>query len=198
MFIAFEGVDCCGKSTILNKLKSIASPNVVFTREPGGNEENEDLRKCLFKNIDKINPLSAQLIMTGMRLNQTYPKDKVTISDRCVASLAYYDDFVVLLGISVQLKVKFPDYLFYFNVNPEVAAHRMEARNVKEGYDTTQLNIIKKRIQNYSYINTYLVSFSKTRIVEIDANKPIDAVFESVKYYLNSISESTHEAILQK
>jgi len=195
MFIAFEGVDCCGKSTIINKLKSIVSSNVVFTREPGGNDENEDLRKCLFKNIDKIDPLSAQVIMMGMRLNKKYPEDKVTISDRCVASLAYYNSFFTLLGISVQLHTKFPDYLFYFDINPEEAVRRMKARNVKDGYDTTQLAVINKRISNYSSILSFL---TKTKIIVIDANRSVEEVLESVKYYLNIISEHTNETILQK
>lgn len=198
MFIAFEGVDCCGKSTVLNRLKPMVSSNVVFTREPGGNAENEDLRTCLFKNIANIDPIAAQLIMMSMRLNQKYPSDKITISDRCVASLAYNDDFSTLLGIAEQLKVKFPDYILYFDVSPEVSVSRLKGRKVKEGYDTMQLEIIRKRIRNYSYINTYLTSFSKTRIIGIDANKPLNEVFNSVVATLNNISRSINETILIK
>ena len=84
---------------------------------------------------------------------------------------------------------------FYFDINPEEAVRRMKARNVKDGYDTTQLAVINKRISNYSSILSFL---TKTKIIVIDANRSVEEVLESVKYYLNIISEHTNETILQK
>ena len=54
MFIVFEGPDCVGKTTLINKLKDYLNENnykVYFTKEPGGTKIGEEIRNIL-KNKD--------------------------------------------------------------------------------------------------------------------------------------------------
>ena len=50
MFISFEGLDLCGKTTqatlLVNKLKALGN-NVLFLREPGGTYISEKIREIL-------------------------------------------------------------------------------------------------------------------------------------------------------
>jgi dTMP kinase len=53
-FIVLEGLDGCGKTTIINRLK-IERPEYVFTREPGGSPFGEKIRAAL------VHPESANV-----------------------------------------------------------------------------------------------------------------------------------------
>ena len=50
--ITFEGIDGCGKSTQISKLKTFfknRSDNIIFTREPGGKKSSELIRNLILK-----------------------------------------------------------------------------------------------------------------------------------------------------
>ena len=57
-FITFEGIDASGKSTqikIIYKILKNKNKKVFITREPGGTETGEQIRKILLQgNIDKL------------------------------------------------------------------------------------------------------------------------------------------------
>lgn len=72
-FISFEGMDGCGKSTVINAVKEVLEKKghkVVLTREPGGATLSEELRDML-KNKDMS--LSTEIaLFTGARLEHLH------------------------------------------------------------------------------------------------------------------------------
>ncbi len=70
-FITFEGLDGCGKSTQLEKLAAVLrtqSLDVVVTREPGGTETGEKVRKLLLDTATSgLSPMAELALMFASR-----------------------------------------------------------------------------------------------------------------------------------
>ena len=98
MFIAIEGGEGCGKTTLIENLKKffqeINYDNVVFTREPGGNEISEKIRNIILNDsADGMDPRTEMLLFAASRsqsmLNNVLPfldNNKVVITDRSLFS----------------------------------------------------------------------------------------------------------------
>ena len=70
MFITFEGVEGCGKSTqakILAERVRASGEVVILTREPGGSPIGPDLRKVLLGDGRKISPMAELLLYAAER-----------------------------------------------------------------------------------------------------------------------------------
>ena len=70
VFITFEGIDGCGKSTQMRLLASelrVRGLNVVSTREPGGTPLAEKLRAMVL--AESMDPLSETLLMFAARFD---------------------------------------------------------------------------------------------------------------------------------
>lgn len=70
-FITFEGLDGCGKSTQMEKLAKalrVHGLDVVVTREPGGTETGEKIRKLLLDTATSgLSPLAELALMFASR-----------------------------------------------------------------------------------------------------------------------------------
>ena len=100
VFITFEGIDGCGKSTQLRLLTSelrARKLEVVNTREPGGTTIGQKLRAALLDVKEQVDPLAELLVFAADRaqhvrtvLRPALAQDKVIISDRYAdATVAY-------------------------------------------------------------------------------------------------------------
>ena len=71
LFITFEGIEGCGKSTQLELLKGLLIKEglpVTATREPGGTEIGEKIRSILLKEEgNKLFPLTELLLYISCR-----------------------------------------------------------------------------------------------------------------------------------
>jgi dTMP kinase len=70
-FITLEGLDGCGKSTQLERLAAVLRAggcSVVMTREPGGTETGEKIRRLLLDTAtSRLSPLSELALMFASR-----------------------------------------------------------------------------------------------------------------------------------
>jgi len=100
VFITFEGIDGCGKSTQLRLLASELRNrrvNVVTTREPGGTALGKRLRAALLDVKEQVDPLAELLVFAAdrahhvrMLLRPALAADKIVMSDRYAdATVAY-------------------------------------------------------------------------------------------------------------
>jgi len=100
VFITFEGIDGCGKSTQLRLLTSelrARGLEVVTTREPGGTTLGQKLRAALLDVKEQVDPLAELLVFAADRaqhvrtvLRPPLAQDKIVISDRYAdATVAY-------------------------------------------------------------------------------------------------------------
>jgi dTMP kinase len=100
VFITFEGIDGCGKSTQLRLLASelrVRGVDVVTTREPGGTTLGKRLRAVLLDVKEQVDPLAELLVFAADRahhvrtlLRPALAANKVVMSDRYAdATVAY-------------------------------------------------------------------------------------------------------------
>lgn len=66
MYIVFEGIDTCGKSTQLELLKPIF-PEAIFTKEPGGSQIGNTIRTILLNKTQALDPLAEFFLFLADR-----------------------------------------------------------------------------------------------------------------------------------
>ncbi len=143
MFITFEGLDFCGKSTqvlLLEKYLLEKGINVIIVREPGGTEISEKIRDILLdkKNSDMKSETELLLFsasrsqLVNQKILPALNKNYCVISDRFHdSSIAYQSfgrglnfDFVYQLQSFVIGKAV-PDITFFIDIPVEEVMTRM-------------------------------------------------------------------------
>ena len=151
MFIAIEGGEGCGKTTLIENLKKffqeINYDNVVFTREPGGNEISEKIRNIILNDsADGMDPRTEMLLFAASRsqsmLNNVLPfldNNKVVITDRSLFSSLIYQGYVGGVGVKNTLQCNLigcreciPDVLIYLDLEPNLGLKRIDKNNNRE------------------------------------------------------------------
>ncbi|MGQ0761625.1 MAG: dTMP kinase [Acidobacteriota bacterium] len=100
VFITFEGIDGCGKSTQLRMLASelrVRGLPVIATREPGGTPLGHKLRAALLDVKEEVDPLTELLVFAADRaqhvrkhLLPALERNQIVLSDRYAdATMAY-------------------------------------------------------------------------------------------------------------
>lgn len=104
IFIAIEGGDGLGKTTLLNNLKKTFT-NAVFTHEPGGCEFSEQIRKLLMDNGNLKKETEMFLFCTSRSefvdkvVLPNINSGKMVVTDRYVYSSLVYQGILGELGI---------------------------------------------------------------------------------------------------
>ena len=196
IFITFEGIDGCGKSTQCELLKEFltgSGKEFIFVREPGGTVIGERIREIL---LDKKNSQmtartelllfeAARAQITDEVIKPALEEGKIVICDRFFDSSSAYQgmargmgmDFVSGLNMAATGGLK-PDITFFFDISAEEALERRGKRG--EASDRIELAGLKfQEDVRQGYLE--LAKNSGGRIVTIDAKLGIDEIFEQVK-----------------
>ena len=199
IFISFEGIDGCGKSTQCELLKEYLKDNnkdFIFVREPGGTVIGERIREIL---LDKKNTQmtartelllfeAARAQITDEVIKPALESGKIVICDRFFDSSSAYQgmargmgmDFVADLNMAATGGLK-PDVTFFFDISAEEALARRGQRG--EASDRIELAGLKfQEDVRKGYLE--LAENSGGRIVTIDASQGIEDIFEVVKVTL--------------
>lgn len=223
LFIVFEGGEASGKSTVSGLMSRVLSnvgiPN-IWTREPGGIEESEEIRELILK--DRKSPLSGLTEAYLFAASRAAHMEKVVkpalesgksvIMDRYFySSLAYQGvgrgvGFDMVYHINEPLiKTGRPDVAFYLNPPFSVRMERLKKR------DLAASNRLDKESNHFMRLvdNGYEECKRFEEFVEISANfKPIptatvclgtllrlglikQSLANSVCDYLNSLTKNT-------
>ena len=103
IFISFEGIDGCGKSTqvklLLDRLSS-EGYETKLVREPGGTDISEKIRKILLnKNNNKMSSRAEALLMTASRAQLTKEEIIPALNDGvCVIADRFKDSTLAYQG----------------------------------------------------------------------------------------------------
>jgi dTMP kinase len=141
MFISFEGLDGCGKTTqveLLEAFLEVRDVEVVGTREPGGTELGETLRQIVLHG-QKISPWAEVAIFAAARaelvekvIEPALERGATVISDRFVDSSLVYQGVGRGLGIENVLQVNLlatkgllPDRTFVLLVDEKLSEARV-------------------------------------------------------------------------
>jgi dTMP kinase len=195
MFITFEGIDFCGKSTQVELLKDYLikkKKKVEIIREPGGTELSEKVRTILLdKNhnhmlmeteIFLFSASRAQLVREKIR--PYLEKGIYVISDRFHDSTTAYQGYG--RGISLEAVEQInrlaiggtiPDITFILDVPAEVAEKR---KHLKKHFDLDRIEISEKQFFE-KVRNGYLAIASKEkRFRIIDGTKKIEEIHKQI------------------
>jgi dTMP kinase len=207
LFITFEGPDGSGKSTQIKLLaKYLEEKSIPFllTREPGGTEISDQIRKVILDPQNKeMKNETEVLLYAASRAQHVREKiipalneGKVVLCDRFVdASIAYQG---YGLGVPIE-KVKEvnllatgnlkPNRTYLLDISPKEGKDRMLERLKKQG--DTSLDRIE--LKESSYHETVREGFhtlykeNKDRMLLVQANRTIEEIFSDIKQDFNEI-----------
>ncbi|MFL2796930.1 MAG: dTMP kinase [Paracoccaceae bacterium] len=148
LFITFEGIDGCGKSTQINflteRFAKMKKP-VVKTEEPGGTAGSNEIRKILLRenNFQWSVETEALLFMAARNdhvekvIKPSINDNKIVICDRFMDSTLVYQGMrssrAKQLSLDLfQLIAINPDITFLIDMEPEIALRRALSRSTKE------------------------------------------------------------------
>lgn len=196
LFIALEGPDGSGKSTITKLLGDYFKDkdiDHIITREPGGTSIGEKIRELVLDtNNTEMGPETEALLYAASRGQHVHEKiapalkeGKVVLCERFVFSSLAYQGVGRDLGIKevkaindFAIKDIYPDLILFFHIDPEVTLKR---KTTKHGADRLEKegNDFHNRVYN-GYME--LIKMYPKNIKIIDATKPInDVLNQSIK-----------------
>jgi len=191
-FITFEGPDGSGKGTIIKYVKKYLIKNnvdFILTREPGGINISEDIRKVILnKDNTEMDDRTEALLYAASRRQHLVEKvipalkaGKVVICDRFVDSSLAYQGYARGIGIDEVFEInKFaiddmmPDLTIFLDVKPEVGLKRITNSNVrvKDRLDLESIDFHNKVYEGYMKV----IEMYNDRIQIVDAEKSIKNV----------------------
>lgn len=194
-FITLEGPDGSGKTTISKIVydKLIAQGyKVLLTREPGGIDISEQIRKIILdkKNVAMEARTEALLYAAARRqhlIEKVEPALKdgyIVICDRFVDSSLVYQGIGRNIGIDEVYQMNLfaignimPDLTVFFDIPYEVGLARIE----KNGRDVDRLDLESNEFHKKVYEGyTLICDKYPDRITRVDANKTIEEVTNQV------------------
>ena len=203
-FIAFEGIDGCGKSTQIRKLvhhifEKDKHNHVILTRNP---YKDTNIRAILHADSD---PYSQAEKLANMYVNDrrkqveeivkpNLEKGHFVLTDRYKFSTISYQTAQGLLMqdlIDKQQDLPVPKITFIFDVSAEVASERMKKEDVsvrgKEHKFEADIEFAKKLRENYLRA-AELMKQKGERIYIINSERSPDEIFEDVKNIFDNLA----------
>ena len=199
-FITLEGPEGSGKTTIVKMIEKYLSENnieYISTREPGGINISEQIRDVILnKDNVAMDPRTEALLYVASRRQHlaervipAIKEGKVVICDRFIDSSLAYQGYARGIGIDEVMAINefaidgyMPDLTLYLDIEPEEGLKRISKNNEREvnRLDLEALDFHKKVREGYFK----LLERYPNRIKKINANQPVDKVFEEVKGFL--------------
>lgn len=195
-FITFEGGEGSGKTTIIKKLMEKLNEKgikAVVSREPGGSQISEQIRNVILnienKNMDYMTEALLYAASRCQHLKEiVWPnieKGNLVVCDRYLDSSLVYQGHARGLGIENVYDINMyatggflPELTIFLDVAPEVGLERI----AKNHRDVNRLDLEKVSFHKLVHEGYLKISeMYSDRIVKIDANKDIDAVYQAVK-----------------
>jgi len=189
MYILFEGIDTCGKSTQIELLAE-AHPDIITTHEPGGTVFGKKAREILLN--DSIRSKRAELLLFLADRAEHYEeviepnKNKLIVSDRGFISgigyaLANGDfDLEVLVQLNhFALKGQFPDRIILFLTDRKT----LQERTAEKTLDGIELRGLEYLITVQEHMKESILSLGIPHLF-IDATDTVENIHQSILTYL--------------
>ncbi|AFG35083.1 dTMP kinase [Fervidobacterium pennivorans subsp. shakshaketiis] len=189
MFVSFEGIDGCGKSTQIEMFtKYLQSKGIEFVkvREPGGTKLGEKIRQLLIS--EEMTSRSELLLFLASRaqlveevIKPALEEGKIVVADRFAHSSVAYQGCGRNLGIDVVKMLNdfatdhvYPDLVFYIDIPAEVAISRIN----KEQRD----RIEQEGLEFFEKVrNCYLeLCKNEKNFVLIDGTKDVETISKQI------------------
>jgi dTMP kinase len=204
MFITFEGIDFCGKSTQVELLKKYFTgqdKKVEIIREPGGTEISELVRSILLDKkhyhmvmeteIFLFSAARAQLVREKIRpyLNQGI----YVISDRFHDSTTAYQGFGRGIDIesvnhinSLAIGETIPDLTFFIDISVEEADRR---KKLVRNFDPDRIEISDSSFYEKVRAGYLYIADQDSRMKVINGMKSIEEIHDDILEEINFLEK---------
>jgi len=189
MYILFEGIDTCGKSTQIELLAQNI-PELVITKEPGGTQFGIKAREILL--TDSLSSKRAELLLFLADRAEHYQevikanRDKVVVSDRgFISGIGYalanddfdFDELVRLNKFA--LEDHFPDKIILFVTDMKTLKERTSAKAL----DGIELRGLEYLLSVQEHMKQSIIRLGIPHLF-IDATDSIENIHQSILTYL--------------
>lgn len=192
LFITFEGIDGCGKTTQLNLLADFLKEkgfDVIVTREPGSKGLGEKIREILLNYDGEVSPNCESFLFLADRaqhidiiVKPSIEAGKIVLCDRHTDSTIAYQGYG--RGINLE-KIKMlnniatsgvmPDLTFVFDIDIETAQSRV-GKN-KDRLESAGAEFHNKVRKGYLEI----AKREPERVKVINSNDSIENIFKQIQ-----------------
>jgi dTMP kinase len=207
MFISFEGIDFCGKSTqveLLNDYLTKQNKKVHLIREPGGTEISEKIRDVLLDKKNNSMVMETELFLFSASRAQLVREvirpylqnGFYVISDRFHDSSTAYQGYGRGLSLDAIQKIHnlavgktIPDITFVIDIPTSVALQRKKQKSHSE---LDRIEISKNNFYEKVRVGYLELATTEKRFRVIDGTKKIEQIHQKIIYELNSLEGVTY------
>ena len=142
-YIAFEGIDGSGKTSLIENLSTILdsqNKKHIIVREPGGTSVGEGIRELLLSHDYQVNPLAEALLMSASRAQliqetviPTINNGRVVVTDRSAYSSVAYQGVGRGLGYQEIYQLNdlaidgfWPEKVILLDIDPKISLSRQK------------------------------------------------------------------------
>ncbi len=189
MYVLFEGIDTCGKSTQIARIAE-KHPEIVITHEPGGTAFGQKAREILLS--DSLASKRAELLLFLADRAEHYQevispnKHKIILSDRGFLSgigyaLANGDfDFDELVNLNkFALEGHFPDKVILFLTDMKTLKERTSAKNL----DGIELRGLEYLLNVQEHMKQTILKLDIPHLF-VDATEELETIHQTILTYL--------------
>lgn len=187
LFITFEGVDGCGKSTQIGFLAEHLEKlghDVLLTREPGGSDISEQIRSLLLDaRNSSMTPETEALLYAAARaqhveevIRPALQAGKTVISDRFLdSSLAYQGGgrglghALILMLNAPAVGILRPDLTFFLDFPPQKAFERMRRTGQYDRLERQEAAFFERLYQDFQQIQA--ADPERVRRIDVSGSK---------------------------
>ena len=193
-YIAFEGIDGSGKTSLIENLSTILdsqNKKHIIVREPGGTSVGEGIRELLLSHDYQVNPLAEALLMSASRAQliqetviPTINNGQVVVTDRSAySSVAYpgggrglgYQEIYQLNDLAID--GFWPEKVILLDIDPKISLSRQK---IADRIGSGEVDFFQKVRSGY----LKLADEFESQFLVLNATKSIDENVNSICNWL--------------
>ena len=193
-YIAFEGIDGSGKTSLIENLSTILdslNKKHIIVREPGGTSIGEGIRELLLSHDYQVNPLAEALMMSASRAQliqetviPTINNGQVVVTDRSAYSSVAYQGVGRGLGYQEIYQLNdlaidgfWPEKVILLDIDPKISLSRQK---IADRIGSGEVDFFQKVRSGY----LKLADEFESQFLVLNATKSIDENVNSICNWL--------------
>ena len=193
-YIAFEGIDGSGKTSLIENLSTILdsqNKKHIIVREPGGTSVGEGIRELLLSHDYQVNPLAEALLMSASRAQliqetviPTINNGQVVVTDRSAYSSVAYQGVGRGLGYQEIYQLNdlaidgfWPEKVILLDIDPKISLSRQK---IADRIGSGEVDFFQKVRSGY----LKLADEFENQFLVLNATKSIDENVNSICNWL--------------